>query len=550
MPRRSKKDILGTNKNTWKAGVYCRLSSDDGDNAESDSIKNQRELITYYLKKEENLKIVDFYADDGFSGTSFNRPEFKRMFNDMVNGKINTIIVKDLSRFGRNYLEVGNYIEQIFPIYNIRFIAINDNVDSYKDPKSINNVIVPFKNLMNDEYARDISNKVKSVLLSKSRNGQFVGGTTPYGYMKDPNDIHHLIINEDEAKNVKLIYQMALNGDGILKICKYLNNNNILCRKEIQRRNKYSIDLNSTTEDSKYKWSKTTVSNVLTNETYIGNLVYNRTGSVSYKNRKQISKPKEEWIIVQNTHEGIVDKKDFEKVSEFIDSRKCNRKKPSQPSIYGWKIKCADCGHAMCRMEDYRNNRACSNFYCRSYKTQSDVCSPHKIKTSDLNEIVLKSILFQVRLVIDLEKAIEKIKKKGTEEQIEKKYFNEIKKLNNDIDKYKKLKKSSYEDWKFEKITKEEYLNYSKDYDERIGTLEKEIEALKNIYIDKMNELKKDDYWIEHFKRNKNLKSLSKEVINEIVDTIYVHEDGNVTIKFKYQDEYDKSLEFISREMN
>ena len=550
MPRRSKKDILGTSRNNWKAGVYCRLSSDDGDNAESDSIKNQRELITYYLKKEENLKIVDYYADDGFSGTSFNRPEFKRMFNDMVNGKINTIIVKDLSRFGRNYIEVGNYIEQIFPLYNIRFIAINDNVDSYKDPKSINNVIVPFKNLMNDEYARDISNKVKSVLLSKSRNGEFVGGTTPYGYMKDTNDIHHLVINEDEAKNVRLIYQMALNGDGILKICKYLNNNNILCRKEIQRRNKYNIDLNSNTEVSKYKWSKTTVSNVLTNETYIGNLVYNRTGTVSYKNRKQISKPKEEWIIVQNTHEGIVDKKDFEKVSEFIDSRKCNRKKPSQPSIYGWKIKCADCGHAMCRMEDYRNNRSCSNFYCRSYKTQSDVCSPHKIKTSDLNDIVLKSILFQVKLVVDLEKAIEKIKKKSTEEQIEKKYFNEIKKMNNDIDKYKKLKKSSYEDWKFEKITKEEYLNYSKDYDERIKTLEKEIDAMKNLYIDKMNELKKDDYWINHFKRNKKIKSLSKDIINEIIDVIYVHEDGNVTIKFKYQDEFEKTLEFVNREMS
>ena len=550
MPRKSKKDVLGTNKNNWKAGVYCRLSSDDGDNAESDSIKNQRELITYYLKKEENLKIVDFYADDGFSGTSFNRPEFKRMFNDMVNGKINTIIVKDLSRFGRNYIEVGNYIEQIFPLYNIRFIAINDNVDSFKDPKSINNVIVPFKNLMNDEYARDISNKVKSVLLSKSRNGEFVGGTTPYGYMKDPNDIHHLIINEDEAKNVRLIYQMALNGDGVLKICKYLNNNHILCRKEIQRRKKYNIDLNLKTEDSKYKWSKSTVGNVLTNETYIGNLVYNRTGTVSYKNRKQISKPKEEWIIVKGTHEGIVEKKDFEKVSKFINSRKCNRKKPSQPSIYGWKIKCADCGHAMCRMEDYRNNRACSNFYCRSYKTQSDVCSPHKIKTSDLNDIVLKSILFQVKLVIDLEKAIKKIKKKSTEEQIEKKYFNEIKKMNNDIDKYKKLKKSSYEDWKFDKITKEEYFIYSKDYDERIKTLEKEIEAMKNLYVDKMNELKKDDYWINHFKRNKKIKSLSKDVINEIIDVIYVHEDGNVTIKFKYQDEFEKSLEFVNREMN
>lgn len=210
MPRKSKKDVLGTNKNNWKAGVYCRLSSDDGDNAESDSIKNQRELITYYLKKEENLKIVDFYADDGFSGTSFNRPEFKRMFNDMVNGKINTIIVKDLSRFGRNYIEVGNYIEQIFPLYNIRFIAINDNVDSFKDPKSINNVIVPFKNLMNDEYARDISNKVRSVLDTKKNKGEFIGSIAPYGYLRNPRDIHKFIIDKNASKIVKKIFRMIL----------------------------------------------------------------------------------------------------------------------------------------------------------------------------------------------------------------------------------------------------------------------------------------------------------------------------------------------------
>ena len=173
MPR--KKNKTQTEKSIWQVGVYCRLSSEDGDNAESDSIGNQRQIIQDFLKNEDNVVIVDYYSDDGYSGTTFNRPEFKRLFNALTNGDINTIIVKDLSRFGRNYIEVGNYIEQIFPLYNIRFIAINDNIDSYKDPKSINNVIVPFKNLMNDEYARDISQKVRSVLLNKSKNGEWVG---------------------------------------------------------------------------------------------------------------------------------------------------------------------------------------------------------------------------------------------------------------------------------------------------------------------------------------------------------------------------------------
>ena len=548
MPRKSKKEIISSVEVKWNVGIYCRLSSDDGDNAESDSIKNQRELITYYLKNEHDLKIVDYYVDDGYSGTSFNRPGFKRMFSDVVNGRINTVIVKDLSRFGRNYIEVGNYLEYNFPLYNVRFIAINDNIDSFKDPKSINNVVVPFKNIMNDEYARDISNKVRSVLLTKSKNGEFVGGTTPYGYKKDPKDLHHLIIDEDEAKNVRLIYKMALNGDGILKICKYLNNNHILCRKEIQRRNKYQIDLESTTVESKYKWSKTTVSNILTNETYIGNLVYNRTGTISYKNHRQVSKPKEEWIIVKNTHEGIVNITDFEKVRSLIDERKCDRKKPSQPSIFGWKIKCADCGHAMCRMEDFRGKRTCSNFYCRSYKTQSDVCSPHKIRTVDLYSTVLDMIILQIKMVLSLEKTIEKVKNNNASSNYEQEYLSKVNKLNNEIDKLKKLKKVSYEDWKFEKISREDFLNYSKDYDERIEIYNKEIKALENVYLENVKNLKKDDYWIEHFRRNKKVKELTKDIIDELIECIYVHEGGNISIKFKYQDEYEKAMEFI-REM-
>ena len=201
MPRKKKK--TQTEKSIWKVGVYCRLSSEDGDNAESDSIGNQRQIIQDFLKKEDNVVIVDYYSDDGYSGTTFNRPEFKRLFNALTNGDINTIIVKDLSRFGRNYIEVGNYIEQIFPLYNIRFIAINDNIDSYKDPKSTSSVIVPFKNLMNDEYARDISQKVRSVLDSKKANGQFIGSYAPYGYLRNPKDKYKFIVDKEAEKVVK-----------------------------------------------------------------------------------------------------------------------------------------------------------------------------------------------------------------------------------------------------------------------------------------------------------------------------------------------------------
>lgn len=196
--------------NKWNVAVYLRLSSDDGDKEESNSITNQKELINFYLKKEKDLKIKDYYIDDGFTGTDFERPDFKRLLVDMKNGKINTIVVKDLSRLGRNYIEVGNYLEEIFPLYNIRFIAVNDNIDSYKDPKSINNIVVPFKNLMNDEYARDISNKVRSVLDTKKNKGEFIGSIAPYGYLRNPRDIHKFIIDKNASKIVKKIFRMIL----------------------------------------------------------------------------------------------------------------------------------------------------------------------------------------------------------------------------------------------------------------------------------------------------------------------------------------------------
>ena len=545
--RKSKKNITSAFycKNIWKVAVYCRLSSDDGDNAESDSITNQRELIYQFTNKESDMKIIDYYIDDGYSGTSFMRPDFKRMITDIVNEKINTIIVKDLSRFGRNYIEAGKYLEQIFPMYNVRFIAINDNIDSFKDPKSINNVIVPFKNLMNDEYARDISNKVKSVYRTKALNGEFVGGTTPYGYKKNPENKYQLVIDEDEAENIKLIFKKYLNGDGQIKICKDLNDNKILCRKEVQRRKKWNISLEPDADEIKYKWSKSTIGKILTNETYIGNVVQNRTTSVSYKNHKVLYRPREEWIVVKNTHEAIISNEDYEKVQEILKERNYERKPASNLTIYYGKIKCADCGTGMCKMEDDRGKNFLSHYYCRNYKTTSSHCSPHKIKTSELNHLVLQTILIQVKLVLNLEKAINKLKDNGKEKEIENNYNSNIETLERNIDKYKRLKKKSYEDWKLNNITREEFEIYSIDYDKRIENFKNEIEVVNKIYKENLKNIKKDNYWIEHFKRNKKIKALSREIIYELIDCIYVHEGGNITIKFKYQDEFEKALKFV-----
>lgn len=545
--RKSKKELtIKCIKIEWKVGVYCRLSSDDGDKDESNSITNQRDLITNFLKNEKSLRIVDFYADDGYTGTDFNRPEFKRLLSDIKSKKINTVVVKDLSRFGRNYIEVGNYLEKIFPLYNVRFIAVNDIVDSFKDPKSVDNVLISFKNLMNDEYARDISNKVKSSIKTLALNGKFAGGTTPYGYKKDPLDKYHLIIDESEAKIVRLIFKKALNNEGKIKICKYLNNKKILCRKEIQRRKKANLSLNSNEDKIIYRWSTSSIGRMLENETYIGNLVQNKSGNINYKVHKLVSKPKDEWIIIQNTHEAIISKEKFDLVQSLVAAKNSKKRKATNYSIYRGKLKCADCGKAMYRMDDFRDGRNISNYYCMGYKLISNSCSPHKIKASELDNIVLNAIMLQVKLIIDLEKAIIKFKSEKLERNTQEDYEKKVNTIYTEIDRIKKSKKLSYEKMRFKEINKDEYISISKEFDKKIELLEKELSALETIYCDNMMVLKKDDYWIEHFRRNKKIKFLTKDVIDELIENITVDKNGNVITKFKYQDEYREAVDLIN----
>ena len=400
---------------------------------------------------------------------------------------------------------------------------------------------------MNDEYARDISNKVRSVLMTKSLNGEWVGGTCPYGYKKNPENIHQLIIDDEEAPVVRKIFKMAVEGYGHIKIAKFLNDNGILCRKEVQRRKKYKLSMNAEDEEAIYHWSTSTIGKMVTNEIYIGNLVWNRTGSISYKDHRQIYKPKSEWVIVEGTHEAIISNEDFNKIQEIIKERCCKKKKPEKLTIYKYKIKCADCGRSMCKMEDTREGHISSNFYCRNYKTTSGKCTPHKIKTSELDSMVIKSIVMQIKSVLNIEKTIKKIKNNNSSGK-KTEYENMILKVENEIEKVKRLKKCAYEDWKLDKITKDEFVNYSSDYEQRINNFNDEIKIYKSKIEVSLKDLKEEEYWIEHFRRNKSVKNLSRSVIEDLIDCIYVHEGGNITIKFKYQDEYERVLNEIQNE--
>ncbi len=552
MAGRGKKK-LSTNSTVanWLVGIYTRRSFDDNEDKESNTITNQKEMINSFISKEKNMTIVDYYVDDGYTGTTFDRPGFQEMMKDISDGRINTIIVKDLSRLGRNSLEVGKYIEEIFPIYNIRIIAINDNVDSFKRPESINDLMVPIKNLINESYARDISKKVSSAYYTMASNGKYVAGTSPYGYTFDENDKHHLVVDPDEVEIVRLIFNMALKGDGRVKITKYLNDHNILCRKEIQRRKKYKLSLDPLEETIKYKWSTSTIGRMLTSEIYIGNLTQLKTKRESFKNHKVINVAKEDWVRFEKTHEPIITKADFDKIQGLI---KVNAKRLSNTgertySIYNGVLKCADCGRAMYKQEDKRGNRQLSNYFCNTYLYISKTsCSSHKIKTEDLNDIVLESVQLQVKLVIELDRSLKRLFFKNNRETVESEYKNNTRIAEIKINNLKNKKLQLYEDWKFNNIDKDEFINQSKLIEEDIKLVEEKLELITKTYRDNIKMIKRNDYWINHYRRNKKIKKLTREVIKELIDVIYITADGNVDIRFKYSNEYKELVTYLENE--
>ena len=325
----------------YKVAGYVRLSKEDKIKDESNSITNQKEIITSYIKKNEDLELIDFYIDDGYSGTTFDRPDYKIMFNDLVSGKVNTVIVKDLSRFGRNHVESDNYIENILPGYNVRFISIIDDIDSLNKNNSTDSVLIPLKNLMNDQYAKDISVKVRSTLKMKQLNGEFIGVTAPYGYLKNPKDKHKFIIDKEASYIVKKIFNMALLGKSRKEIAEHLNNKNVLTPSL------YKLSKENTNNEElirSKKWNAEIVNRILRNETYTGTLIQNIKTKPNYRTDKLIDVNKDEWIITENHHEPIISKDKFDEAQNILDKQKGSRN--SEDILLSY-LQCADCGRLL-----------------------------------------------------------------------------------------------------------------------------------------------------------------------------------------------------------
>lgn len=365
----------------FKVAGYIRLSKEDKIKDESNSVTNQKLIITSYIEKNEDLEFVDFYIDDGYSGTTFDRPEYKRMFKDIVEEKVNTVIVKDLSRFGRNHIESDNYLENILPGYNVRFISIIDDIDSLRNPKSLSSIAVPLKNLINDQYARDISEKVRSTLKMKQLNGEFIGVTAPYGYLKNPKDKHKFIIDRKSSYIVKKIFNMILLGKSRKEIAEHLNNKNVLTpslyKLSKERTNNEELMLSK-------KWNAEIVNRILRNKTYTGTLIQNIKTKPNYRTNKLIDVSKDEWIITENHHESIISKEKFDEVQEILDNKKDYRISDDFLLPY---LKCADCGSSL-YLKKGKNKKY---YYCKNYIKNSK-CTSHSIEQERLYDEVTQII--------------------------------------------------------------------------------------------------------------------------------------------------------------
>ena len=545
-----------TKQKIWSVALYIRLSQEDEDNGkdkqESNSVTSQKTLLNEFVEEHEDLKVYNTYIDDGFTGTDFNRPSFKKLLEDMRNGKINCVIVKDLSRFGRNYIEVGNYIEQVFPLFNIRFIAINDLIDSYKNPSSTNTILVPFKNLINDEYARDTSIKIRTSLNGKKKKGEFIGAFSAYGYLKDPKDKHRLIIDESVADIIRNIFNWNVNeGLGKIAICHRLNELGILNptghkRLELgQNYNNYGI------KDNTYTWTPSTIRNILSNEIYCGVTIQGKRRTKSYKIHKVEAVPREEWVRVENTHEPIISKNLFEKAQELSKRDTKVLQKTNKLSIWAGVLKCNDCKRAMNKKSSTNKSGNTYEYYiCSTYRKKSNkLCTKHTIKVENLEKSVLYAINLHINLFININEIIKDANKMVNKNANNVNIENIINSKQKDINKISNLKRNLYEDWKNGDITKEEYVEYKKKYENDIERLKVNIDKLK--IEQQKNERKSISKceWIEKLKKKKCITELSRDIIIELINNIYVHENGDITIQFKFQDELKNILHILQTQI-
>ena len=499
--------------------LYCRLSKDDEQIGDSNSIVHQKEILAKHAK-EHGFSNCEFYVDDGFSGTNFNRPDFQRLMADAEEGRISTIIVKDMSRFGRDYIMVGYYTEIYFSNLNIRFIAINDNVDSSIQTE---NDLTPFKNVFNEWYAKDTSKKIRAVFKAKGNSGKHLTTNPPFGYIKDPNDKDKWIIDEEAAGTVRRIFQMFVDGVRMPEIARKLT------EEKVETPQLYNIHRDRSIHKlSEYPeiWSVGTIKNMLDQVAYVGHTVNFQTAKKSYKNKKQVRLPKEGWVIYRNTQEAIIDEKTFETVQQMRNVKRAYTKF-NEPNMFSGLLFCADCGNRL-TIQRIAKHREADNFSCATYrKKKKGLCSSHRILVSELTEVVKSDLQKVCEYVFLHEKEFTDEYLSGSKKETEKfqtKTKAEIKRLSDRQEEIGKIIRKLYEDNVSGRITDERFDFLAKSYEEEGNDLKQKTIELQNALSASVQDEEKLSKFLKVVKTYTEIQELTPEILNSFIEKIYIGE--------------------------
>ena len=541
-----------TTDKVYQTAIYARLSIEDSRDKESDSIDNQVYLVQQYIEERPYLSLAAIFTDNGETGTNFNRDGFTAMMEQVKIGKINCIVVKDLSRFGRNYIETGEYLERIFPFMGVRFISINDGLDNAAAGSNLDALIVSLKNLINDVYAKDISQKIISALRTRQENGDYIGNLPPYGYKKSKVDYHKLVIDDETASVVRDIFDWKASGMGYLQIARKLN---ALGVSSPMKHRLESGELKSSETTKVLLWNYSTIRNITASLMYIGHMVQGKHKQELCNNMpiRQLQE-KSEWIVVENTHEAIIDKDTFDKVQEIREKnankfhRRYDKNKGIPPKNHLFKglLVCGSCGTNLSRIKISRNSNAYKFICPMQHKNLGANCSLKSIRESQIFDITLSSIKTQVETAVDVSAIIERLDKSSGRNNRKNDVATQMSNLQNEIKRLTTLKAALFESYTDKLLSEDEYIYSKQKYAKRIDEAKVRLEHLQEESVLQSETLTPQNKWLQAFRQFQEYDELNFEMVNALISHVIVHTDSELDYVWNFRSDYDVLNEYVA----
>lgn len=542
-----------TNQRVYQTGGYIRLSVEDSGRADADTIDTQKTLVREFIEAQPDLELYSLFCDNGRTGTNFDRPAFEALMDAVRSGKIDCIVVKDLSRFGRNYLETGNYLERIFPYLGVRFIAINDNFDTLTAERSSDGYIVPLKNIMNAVYSKDISRKICSALSVKQKNGEFIGSWAPYGYKKCADDYHRLEPDAETAPVVRQIFQMRCAGAGYQMIVRSL------IRERIPSPSQYHYLKGDTKAErcATAKWHVPMVQKILQNEMYLGHMVQGRRRSVFGETRGERVVPADEWIVVRNTHEALIDEQTFQTVQQMAEQCRTAHKKcvgqyehlGTIPNLFLGLLFCADCKRPMMRRkETFRGTRLHYTYVCRSHIEDPDSCPTGGFRETDLKAVVWTAIQHEIALTEDLAAALAQQYDNSSDAASRKQAEDrEITAAIRAQQRASMLYDSLYQNYVDKLMTEQEYTEMKRKYRADMERAKARLAELEQRKQDRRSQTTQN-IWLATYSRFRDETELTEEMTHALLERVEIGAGRQISVTLRYQDEYRALVEFLNAE--